>query len=103
VGLPQRLAHDGGVSHVALDEVEARVRAEVVQALAGAVGDVVQRGDAGPGGEQVLAEDAADVAEPAGDEDAFAHATPFPGVDRAAAIRGGRESTPGGQGGSRPS
>src|SRR6185312_8354841 len=64
--------HERFVANVALDEVEMRVRTEVIKPLLpGAVHEIVEGRNAESGIEQVLAENAADVAEPAGHEDAF--------------------------------
>jgi hypothetical protein len=74
----ERGAHGRFVADVALDEVERRVGAQVEHPLPGPVGEVVEGGDVVPGREQVLARDAAEVPEPAGDQDALAHVSDSP-------------------------
>ena len=63
------------VADIALDEIEVWVGAEVIKSLlAGSIHEVIEGRDAEVGVEEVFAEDAAEVAEPTGDENAFAHA-----------------------------
>jgi len=74
VGRPHGGSHDRLVAHVALDEVEIRVGAEVEDALLpGAEREVVEGRHAMPRREELFAEDAADVTEAAGDEDTLGH------------------------------
>src|SRR5262249_55764302 len=92
VGAGESLAHQDLVADVALDEVEGGVGTEVEQSLLpGAVHQVVNGLDAVAPRQEVLTEDAAEVAEGARHEDLFRHAYP-----PWCCWRGGRGHTPNG-------
>src|SRR5260370_20427202 len=74
VGAAEGGWHQFLVAHISLDEVERRVGAQMVKALlAAAVHEVVQGRHLEAGVEQMLADDAAEVAKAAGHENTFWH------------------------------
>ena len=80
VGLAHDARHEGFVTHITLNEFKCRGGTEMKERLlADAVHQVVNGLDAIASIEEMFAQDAAEIAECAGDEHAFRHGT-FPGV-----------------------
>jgi len=74
IGAAKAALHQRLVAHVALDEVERRAGTKMVEPLLpGAVHEVIEGRDLKAGAQQMLADDAAEVAEAPSDEDTLRH------------------------------